>query len=438
MNSKRINLIKAFVIVITAGLILFGLTKVLMLKSEDGINQLQALYKQPEQSIDVLFLGSSHVFCNISTGELWDDHGIASFDLGGAEAPSWVSYYHLKEALRTQTPELICLEVSIPAINPTLYQKDEWATDNNYGMKWNSNRIEQLRLNSEGNDFYKRLLPLSIMHGRYKDIGKNDFINIRNSVRYKGFDPREDTNEINLPETGKIQEVIPCTEKAEEYTRKIIELAKDKDIPVLLFISPCEMTEEEQSICNYMKEIAESEGADYIDFNSLTDEMGVDNTTDFADPNHLNHKGNMKYTTYFGDLLVKDYKIPDRRGDKRYVSWEWDSAAQRNERADLVIMESEDPEEILQLTQRGYVIFSIENGKAYIKDNGLVVKTVDDMNFRMTYTSGDDVFLFIGKVDDENCYCTLFVNETEHQQIHSNIMYIYDSIRHEYVRSIYL
>ena len=223
---KLINFIKGTLIVVTAIAILAGLSRLLVLKSEDGINQFDAFYKQPENSIDVIFSGSSKVYCDIATGVLWDNYGIAGFDLGGAEAPSWVSYYQLKEALRSQKPKVIFYEVSVAAMYNFMYQKHSWATDNTYGMKWNSNRIDQLRVNSENKDFYLRLNPFNIMHGRYKDLNENDFLDVRNTANYKGFDPREATAPQERPDVENVTELTACSEKEEEYTRKIISLAK--------------------------------------------------------------------------------------------------------------------------------------------------------------------------------------------------------------------
>ena len=217
-RTKLVNLIKALLIISTAVLIVIGLSKLFLLKSEDGINQFQAFYKQPENSIDVIFSGSSKVYCDIATGVLWENHGIAAFNLAGAEAPSWVSYYQLKEALKTQRPKVICYEVSVAAMYDMLVQADNWASDNSYGMKWGSNRIDLIRVNSDEDDFVSRLNPLNIMHGRYKDLQENDFTNVRDSVNYKGFDPRETVYEVKRPENDNITDRTPCTEKEEEYT----------------------------------------------------------------------------------------------------------------------------------------------------------------------------------------------------------------------------
>lgn len=127
--------IKFIILLITTGIILFLCERVLLLKSEDGIEQIESFYLQKENTVDVIFMGNSHTYCNINTGVLWDEYGIAGFNLGGAEQPYWNTYYYMKEALKTQKPQLIMLEISAVGINPTDYQPDNWLICNTYGMK---------------------------------------------------------------------------------------------------------------------------------------------------------------------------------------------------------------------------------------------------------------------------------------------------------------
>lgn len=436
-HTKCINFIKAIIIIVVTVMILTGLLRILTLKSEDGINQFQAYYKQPENSIDVLFCGSSHIYCDISTGVIWDRYGISSFDLGGAEAPAWVSYYQLKEALRSQRPRVVCYEVSVAAIYDSfLTQRDAWASDNSYGMKWNSNRIEQLRANSEEEDFYKRLNPFNIMHGRYTDLEENDFTNVRSSVNYKGFDPREKIVEMETPDISGVKEAVPCSEKAEEYIRKIIELTRTEEIPIILFVSPYDVDEDEQKKLNYIETIAESEGVEYIDFNKRYEEMDMDFTKDMSDGSHLTYTGNYKFSDYFGGLLKEKYNLTDHHGDAKYVSWDWDSAYQNYERNSLNIRNSEDAAEILNMTQRGYIVFGTNGEKAYIIDDGEVVSE-GDAGFRLPYSKGKDAFLFTEWYDNGNRLVSLFVNDDEHVEFYGNILFIYDTVNHEFVRSIY-
>ncbi len=434
-NTKIINLIKAAVIIIAAVLIVCSLSRVLLLKSEDGINQIQALYRQPKDSIDVIFLGSSKVYCDIATGVLWDNYGIAAFDLGGAEAPSWVSYYQLKEALKTQRPKVVCYEVSVAAMYDMLTQANNWASDNNYGMKWNKNRIDMLKIDSEEKDYRIRLNPFNLMHGRYTDLKENDFTNVRDSAKYKGFDPRENIYEMDTPDTGSITGTEPCTEKEEEYIKKLIELTKSENIPVILFASPYGVTEREQMILNYVGDIAAAENVEFIDFNKRYEDIGMDFSGDMADSGHLNYNGNYKFTNYFGSVLKSEYDIPDRRGDERYLSWDHDASLQNFERNDLRLLDVEDVGEIMSLTQSGYLVFVVSDEKACIFDDGVVVAEGEN-DFRLSWESGDNTFILSEKMQKGRQLISLFVDDEEKIESYGNTLFIYDKVRHEYVRSM--
>ena len=188
--------------------------------------------------------------------------------------------------------------------------------------------------------------------------------------------------------------------------------------------------------------IAESEGADFIDFTRRADEIGIDFATDMADSDHLNYKGNYKFTDYLGSILRNEYGLPDRRGDKRYVSWEWDAALQRNERRDQTIRECEDINDIMALTDQNYVVFELNGDQAVIYDNNRLVdfQEVDEDNedsfFRLTYRCGKDTFLFTASRISGDRVCYLFVNNKKYGEDFGNAAFIYDSLRHEYVRSI--
>ena len=297
------KIIRVAAILLVMILIVSTLSSIFMLKSEDGISQWQSYYKQKPNTVDVLFIGSSHVYCDIDNGILWDDYGISSYDLGGAESPMWVTYYHLKEAMKYQTPKAVFFEISLAGIRQVNEQPEFWAEDNNYGMKWNSNRIEQFKSNTISETYPKILFPLSVMHGRYKELTKNDFTDVNNSINYKGFDPRWTVTPFETPDPFSITEEEPITEKAEEYFRKIIELVKEENIPMVMFVSPYYFTETEQKNFNYMFRIAEEEGIECINFNYYYEDMGLDFATDMAENLHLNSSGTEKFTKYFGNLI---------------------------------------------------------------------------------------------------------------------------------------
>ena len=53
--------------------ILFGLYKVTLNQTDEGCIQLADFYKLEENTVDVLFVGSSHVYYSVNTCQLYDD-----------------------------------------------------------------------------------------------------------------------------------------------------------------------------------------------------------------------------------------------------------------------------------------------------------------------------------------------------------------------------
>lgn len=105
---KKVRLI-CFIMVFV--LLLLSFQKVFSFKYGDGIYPLKLFYEAKENSIDVICFGSSHIFENVNTGTLWDEYGIASFDLCGSIQPLWNTYYYMKEALKTQQPKVMVVDV---------------------------------------------------------------------------------------------------------------------------------------------------------------------------------------------------------------------------------------------------------------------------------------------------------------------------------------
>ena len=106
--KKSVIRIGSFILIL--GIVLGYVNKVFKVKYSDGIYSVTKFYELEDDTVDVLILGSSHAFENFNTGILWDEYGIASYILAGSLQPMWNTYYYLKEALKTQTPELIVLE----------------------------------------------------------------------------------------------------------------------------------------------------------------------------------------------------------------------------------------------------------------------------------------------------------------------------------------
>lgn len=278
-------------------------------------------YKLESNTLDVLTLGSSHSFAHINTPLLWNEYGIAGFNLGASSQPLYFTYYYLKEALKTQKPKLIILE-AFTALTRSEYINIPFTLRNTLGMKWSKNKIDMIKVCANRESWKYFFLEYTQYHKRYIDLVEEDFKK-RNDNIFSGFYPliRTDTNQVE-PKIGNITERIPMTEKEETYLRKTIELVKENNINLFIIISPWPTFDENcQKIYNSVMDIAYEYDILFKNYNLLPN-IGLNYSTDMADTGHLNYYGTKKFT----DILAKDIKanfdIPDRRGNNKYDTWE--------------------------------------------------------------------------------------------------------------------
>lgn len=352
------NLFRGLIILLVLVFAFLLCEKVLMLKSEDGVEQMKSFYLQKEDTVDVLLVGSSHIYCNVNTGLLWDEYGMSAFDLGGAEQPYWNSYYFIKEALKTQRPKVIVMNATIPGIRFDEYQSEVWLTTNLYGMHWNENRIMNTKVSAIKDSFWRILFPMNEMHGRYNDLSKDDFVDKNYDISYKGFDYRATIIPFEKPDITGVTECQPIIPKQEEYLRKIIALCKEENIPLLLVSVPFVVTEDAQKYYNYEFQIAEEEGVDYLDFNKMYDEVGIDFATDMAEELHLNISGSQKFTRFLGQYIKDKYETADHRGDIKYASWDKDALIHRREIDGEYLKFSTSIDQYISLANKeGFIVF---------------------------------------------------------------------------------
>ena len=67
-------------------------------------------YDLERDSVDVLFMGSSHAGSFFNPQILYDTYNIVSYNLSSEQQSMLVTYYWLKEALRYQSPKVVILD----------------------------------------------------------------------------------------------------------------------------------------------------------------------------------------------------------------------------------------------------------------------------------------------------------------------------------------
>jgi len=327
MQGKRVIswIIFATVLIVS----LSAVCETLSFKYGDGILGLEYWYEQEEDTVDLLILGSSHAFENVNTAVLYDQYGISSYVLAGSVQPFWNSWYYLKEALRTQRPKLVILEGYL-AVQDFEYGDHSWIIKNNLGIKNCFARLSSIAVSAPEDKADDYIFSYRLWHSRYEEINESDFPDYYEKPLYeyfKGFLINWETTSFEKPGVETYQGVKSINRKEELYFRKIIELCQQQDIPVMVFVSPYVLSEEEWGNYRYLESVAAEYQVPFIDYNSEEEyvRMGIDFGRDMADIGHLNYLGNVKFTSALGEDVLQYVQLPDHRGDGKYASWEMNS-----------------------------------------------------------------------------------------------------------------
>lgn len=368
-------------------LVLGRVYKILSWKDSAGgyFTPVETFYGLDEDMVDVLFLGSSHCYCSIISSRLWDDYGIAgcSLSISGQDFAS--SYYWLKEALKTQKPKVVCLEMYYAGFHGYLIEGNLYRNILPYHIS--SNYMQMVRdmtdeesgsLQTEAGivdegDRSSFLAKWPVIHTRYRELQRQDFTGP--DILYMGFSALIDgmhqspitwTTDGSEPYEG--DEILEIEE--EKWLRKIIELTKANDIELCLFLAPMTVSREDQMRMNYVGALAEEEGIPFLNFVDLREEVKIDPQQDFLDGGHVNYRGGAKVTDAIGRFLVQNYTMEDHRGDKKYELWEQNSAFREHEFNAFKLQESVDLQYILDCA-------------AYASDYTVILSTEGDY-FRET------------------------------------------------------
>lgn len=302
-------------------LLFLWINSILEFKHEDGIAQMEMFYEQKENTVEVLCLGSSHVFANIDPAILEEDYGIAAYDLAGSMQPMWNTYYSFREALKSQKPSLVILDV-FRLTEGFTYSKESKVVKNTYGMKLSLNKIKSIMESVEQEeDVLRHVFGIATYHDRYYELGEKDFQGgIVKDRSYKGYCPLLEVQAQKKPQVSHIEDTLSIEEKTQKYFFKILELAQEQDIPVLLINAPYCVTEDDKRVFNELERLLQNGvpgKVAYLDFNKHYKEMGLDFSVDFADSEHLNKEGAKKMNKYLGRYLEEHYGfLTEKSGGK--------------------------------------------------------------------------------------------------------------------------
>lgn len=311
---------------------LSGVVKVFNYKQTGGGGGWQRFYAAEEDSIDVMVFGSSHAHCSVDLGYLWDEYGMAGYTLSAGSQNIAGTYYFVKEALQTQTPEVILIEC-FGVVGGEIVNSDADVYRNTLGMKWGSTLWEyvlylQENMGMDRTWAQRVYMKIPIIHSRYSELEQMDFED--NLPFMRGYRGSYERIGFERPTAEHVTDIIPLHPDRFEMLEKIVLLAREQSIPVVLFVAPYVLSDYDQVQYNAIEQWAELNDIPFVNFNHDYDAIGLDFQMDFRDEHHVNNIGAKKVTAYLADYLLELYELPDHRNDAEYVLWEQNALYLRN------------------------------------------------------------------------------------------------------------
>lgn len=281
--------------------------------------KLQGFYDEPKNSMDVIFLGSSHLYFGINPNIIWKNNKLSTYNLGMNEQPIWLSYFYLKEALKYQNPKVIVLEVFYLENTRKLKDYNDFASDvvnriNLDPMKFSFNKINAIKESVPKNEFVDYIFNINKYHDRWKRLHKNDFTSDSIPYLFKGFTSSLKVyNETRVRDLNarKGKEGMKLHEKSINYLDKITQLAQEKEIKLVFIKTPLAQAVFRQQFADALfsiKKYADKEKIDFINYNEIYDEIGFDFLRHMSDESgHLNKYGAEIISKHIGNYLKNKY-----------------------------------------------------------------------------------------------------------------------------------
>lgn len=284
-----------------------------------------AEYYDEVKDHDVIFVGDCEVYENFSPIVLWRDYGINSYIRGSAEQYVFQSYYILEDTLRYETPKVVIFNIQslcFPESRNEAYNRMSIE-----GMEWSSSKVNSILASMrEEERFLDYVFPILRYHSRWEQLNGDDleYMFKTKKVSHNGYYMRVDVRPAENVPTGKPLADYTFDSRSIKYLDMMRDLCAEKGIELILIKAPSLYPYWYDEWDAQIKEYSAENGLTYINFLELTEEIGIDYSTDTYDAGlHMNLAGAEKLSLWLGEYLTAEAGLADRRSETELaLRWE--------------------------------------------------------------------------------------------------------------------
>lgn len=275
-----------------------------------------------EENIDIVFLGSSHIYRSCDTVLADSILNEKTFNAGSSSQGMNTSYYLLKEICKYNDVKEVYLDTyyglakmeenDASVFIVTDYMK---ASANKTELLWNSGGAETLlngylKFRRNNTNFH----IIQNWRSRKSEISDYSSISYENEeYRGEGFVYSFEEADMKRLDFGSCSNYnfnkgTPVSDYYYTYLLQIIKFCKDNNVKLTLIDQPMPKQNTDMVIgydnyVQFFRRIATENGIEYWNFNLYKGDLGLQ-MSDYKDTNHLNGKGAEKYTEIICKLII--------------------------------------------------------------------------------------------------------------------------------------
>lgn len=331
------------------GLLLFVAVSYLLRPAEVDFyrSDMTGFYGEKDNSLDVVVFGSSAANRYLNNPVLWEETNLTSYDLTTAGQSCFLLEQFIDEVEKTQSPQLYVIET-----RRFIRSKNKEANSEKFGfvidnMKYSVNRIKMINHMvdswSERVNYYFDIIAY---HDSWENFSYENLRYISNDYDNptKGWENIPNIKKTSAPKmVSQDSKPKAIADESEEALRSLLKKCKEENIPVLFVATPYKIGKSDQRKNLYIKQIIEEAGFHFLDCNQYIDEIGLDFSVDFYNPNHVNMWGSDKVTRFIGNYIQDNYQLSTEHEED--VTEDWNQYAEQNR----LEVEEFDKEKIKQL-----------------------------------------------------------------------------------------
>lgn len=186
--KNRVKRIIGTVLFFTIGIYLFSRVSYVLRPTVADFQRddVTGFYAEEEDSLDVVVMGSSSAYRYFNSMTLWEEYGIASYNFTTPGQSCFIYEYLIDEALKTQDPEVIVIEVRrFTKCKDKAQGEGRWPLIVN-NMKYSWNRMKLITYLYD--DWSKRMnnyFDILQYHDNWEQVTLDNFEYIDNSRMHK-------------------------------------------------------------------------------------------------------------------------------------------------------------------------------------------------------------------------------------------------------------